>query len=165
MGNRVFTQTFGVVGAIIEKDGKILLVKEAAKDNDGGKWSHPAGWIDIGEHPAKAAQREVLEETGYEWDPVNLLGISSLVRKDAEAYLGALPHAIKLIFRGKITNETQHPLHDDVTETNWFTPQEIYAMDGNTLRDVDIKQMVKDYFNGQEVSLELLKHTIQMPAD
>jgi hypothetical protein len=28
MAERVFTQTFGVVGAIIEKDGKILLVKE-----------------------------------------------------------------------------------------------------------------------------------------
>ena len=31
---RVFTQTFGVVGAIIERGGKILLVKEAKKETD-----------------------------------------------------------------------------------------------------------------------------------
>ena len=28
MSKRIFTQTFGVAGAIIEKDGKVLLVKE-----------------------------------------------------------------------------------------------------------------------------------------
>ncbi len=47
MSNRVFTQTFGAVGTILEGDGKILLVKEAG-GRDKGKWSHPAGWIDVG---------------------------------------------------------------------------------------------------------------------
>jgi phosphatase NudJ len=160
MSERVFTQTFGVVGAILEKDGKILLVKETS-GLDKDKWSHPAGWIDIGEHPVEAMKREVLEESGYEFEPTHLLGVYSLVRKDAEPKIGAVPHAIKLIFKGKLLNDTPHPLEDDVTETKWFIPEEIYAMDGNTLRDEDIKQMVRDYFAVQELSLKAIKHTIQ----
>ena len=51
MAERVFTQTFGVVGALVEKDGKILLVKEAKATADNGKWNIPAGWLDVGENP------------------------------------------------------------------------------------------------------------------
>ncbi len=161
MAKRVFTQTFGVVGAIVEKDGKILLVREAS-ESDAGKWNQPAGWIDVGENPITAAKREVLEETGYEFEPTHLLGIYSLVRKDAEPKLGALPHAIKLIFKGQITSDTPRALEDDVTETKWYTPQEIYAMDSKTLRDEDIKQEVKDYFSGQEIPLKTIFHTVQL---
>lgn len=160
MSQRVFTQTFGVVGAILEMDGKILLVKEA-ENFDAGKWSHPAGWIDVGENPIEAAKREAFEESGYEVEPTALLGIYSLVRKDAEQAVGATPHAIKLIFKVKLLTDEQRELHDDVTETRWFTPEEIEAMDSETLRDVDIKQMVKDYFGGTEAPLSVIAHTIQ----
>lgn len=160
MTKRVFTQTFGVVGAVLEKDGKILLVKEA-ENFDVGKWSHPAGWIDIGEDPTEAAKREVLEESGYEIELTGLLGIYSLVRKDAAAYVSDTPHAIKLIFKGKLLNDRPKQLHEDVSETKWFAPEEIEAMDSTTLRDVDIKQMVKDYFAGKESPLNILTHTVQ----
>jgi len=162
MSDRAFSQTFGVVGAILEKDGKILLVKEA-ESFDAGKWSHPAGWIDVGENPIEAAKREVLEESGYELEPTHLLGVYSLVRKDVESKIGVVPHAIKLIFKGKLLNDTPHPLEYDVTEARWFTPEEIYAMDGDTLRDEDIIQMVKDYLSGQELPLETVNHTVQLP--
>ncbi len=162
MAKRVFTQTFGVVGAILEKDGKILLIKEGYnKVGDLGKWSHPAGWIDLGEDPLEATKREVLEESGYEIELTALLGIYSLVRKDSEKLLGGVPHAIKLIFKGEILNEVPHTLSEDSSETRWFSPEEIYNMDGKTLRDIDIKQMVKDYFAGKEVPLSTLEHTIQ----
>lgn len=160
MAKRVFTQTFGVVAGILEKDGKILLVKESTW-LDKGKWSHPAGWIDVGEDPLESAKREVFEETGYEWEPTSLLGIYSLVRKDIEKQLEGLPHAIKLVFIGKILNDEPKPLHDDVTETKWFTPDEIYAMNGEVLRDLDIKQVVRDYFNGKRFNLDVITHYIQ----
>lgn len=160
MSKRVFTQTFGVVGALLERDGKILLVKEAGKV-DGGKWSHPAGWIDIGENPIEAAQREALEESGYEVEATALLGIYSLVREDIQQHYEGTPHALKLIFKVKLLTNTPRQLHDDVSETKWFTPEEIEAMDGDTLRDVDIKQMVRDYFAGKEAPLSILVHTVQ----
>ncbi|HEV8601101.1 MAG TPA: NUDIX domain-containing protein [Patescibacteria group bacterium] len=158
MAERVFTQTFGVVGAILEKDGKILLIREADPGPDQNKWSHPAGWIDVGENPIDAVKREVKEESGFDFEPTALLGIYSLVRKDRTTGKGT-PHAIKLLFVGNIS-ESQSELASDSAETKWFLPEEIYAMDAATLRDVDIKQAVKDCLAGKRYSLEMLKHTI-----
>lgn len=156
MVQRVFTQTFGVVGAIIERDGKILLVKEnkaAAK----GKWSHPAGWIDIGENSIDAVKREVKEETGFDFEPKNILSIYVLVKQE----LSDLHHAIKIIFTGHIAENQGEYITDEISETKWFTPEEIENMDLNTLRDKDIKTMVKDYLAGKKYSLDIITHTIQ----
>lgn len=160
MAQRVFTQTFGVVGALIEKEGKFLLVQEAnVNKTDQGKWNHPAGWIDVGEDPLEAAKREVKEETGLDFTPTHVLGFYSLVRQDLEKSLGSTPHALKLIFLGKLSDEAAQALHDDVSETRWFTPEEINQL-GDQLRDVDIKAQVNDYLNGKRYPLELLTHTI-----
>ena len=78
MVERVLTQTFAVVGAIIEKDEKILLVKEAGT-RDKGKWNQPAGWIEVGQNPLVAVVKEVKEETGLDFEPTGLIGIYSTV--------------------------------------------------------------------------------------
>ncbi len=153
---RVFTQTFGVVGAIIEKNGKILLVKEAKKGTDIGKWNHPAGWIEVGEDLIEGVKREVKEEAGLDFTPTHILGIYSLARED----LQPIHHPIKIIFLGDVSEKETEELSDDVSEKKWFKPEEIEKMDSNTLRDLDIKKMVKDYFSGKRYPLELLTHTI-----
>lgn len=157
---RIFSQTFGVVGGLLEKNGRFLLVKESQrKGPDDGKWSHPAGWVDVGENLITAGKREVEEETGCEFTPKAVLGVYSLVRKDVERELGGTPHAIKIIFKGDFTDK-RSDLHDDIAETKWFTPEEIYEMDKATLRDIDIKQMVKDYISGRAYPLDIITHTV-----
>ena len=157
---RVLTQTFGVVGAILERDGKILLVKET-KEVAKGLWSHPAGWIDVGENLIEAVKREVKEESGFDFEPTRILGVYSLFKQNLKERFGITPHAIKVIFIGKISDNETGKLYDDVSETKWFTPEEIYQMDINTLRDMDIKKMVKDYFAGKSYPLDFLTHTEQ----
>lgn len=160
---RVFSQTFGVVGAILEKDGKIALVQESMKSNkdDVGKWNQPAGWLDVGEDPIDAVKREVEEETGFAFTPKAILGIYSLVRKDIETQERGTPHAIKLLFIGDIDTSKQKQLHDDISAVKWFTPNEIESMGIDTLRDVDIKKAVKDYFKGKSHPLSIIEHTVQ----
>ena len=62
--------------------------------------------------------------------------------------------------RGDISETSSGKLEDDVTEARWFSPDEIYEMDNMTLRDLDIKQMVKDYFAGKKFPLESIAHTV-----
>ncbi len=158
--SRVFSQTFGVVGALIEKNGKFLLVRETDTNKaDAGKWNHPAGWIDVGEDPTEAVKREVREETGFDFRPTALLGIYSLVREDLHEQLHATPHAIKLIFLGEINEQSSRPLESDVSEIQWFTAEEVDKL-GTNLRDCDIKIQIKDYLAGKRYPLEALTHTI-----
>jgi ADP-ribose pyrophosphatase YjhB (NUDIX family) len=48
---------------LIEQDGRVLLVRRVNEPYR-GLWTLPAGFIDAGEDPARAAERECLEETG-----------------------------------------------------------------------------------------------------
>jgi ADP-ribose pyrophosphatase YjhB (NUDIX family) len=161
---RVYTQTFGVAGAIIERDGKILLVKEAMDTNKSntakGKWNCPAGWINVGENPIEAAKREVEEESGFKFTPTHILGVYSLVRKDLVKVGEELRHPIKIIFTGIISEKEINNLADDISEKKWFAPGEIDNMDSKTLRDLDIKKMIKNYFSGKRYPLDIITHTI-----
>jgi ADP-ribose pyrophosphatase YjhB (NUDIX family) len=48
---------------VVREEDKVLLVRRAGEPFR-GLWTLPAGFIDSGEDPAEAAQRECLEETG-----------------------------------------------------------------------------------------------------
>lgn len=50
-------------GAMVVRDGKILLVKRAHPPRIGW-WCIPAGFMEWNEHPSQTAVREVAEETG-----------------------------------------------------------------------------------------------------
>lgn len=50
-----------VVGCVPERDGKILLCKRAIEPRY-GKWTVPAGFMELGETAAGGAARETLEE-------------------------------------------------------------------------------------------------------
>jgi 8-oxo-dGTP pyrophosphatase MutT (NUDIX family) len=61
------------VAAIIEHDGRFLLVEEQTPE--GLKLNNPAGHLDPGESPQQGAQREALEETARNFTPDRLVGI------------------------------------------------------------------------------------------
>ena len=54
---------YKIARAIVKYQGKYVLVQRAFHDMGGGLWQFPGGNTD-GQHPAIAAKREVLEETG-----------------------------------------------------------------------------------------------------
>jgi 8-oxo-dGTP diphosphatase len=59
---------------LVEQEGKVLLVKRT-NDPQKGFWSLPAGFVDAGEDPARAAERECLEETGLVVRATGLLDV------------------------------------------------------------------------------------------
>lgn len=100
------------------------------------------------------------EETGFKFTPTNILGVYSPVRKDLVKIGEELKHPIKIILTGIISDKESNKLSDDISEKKWFAPEEIESMDLNTLRDLDIKKMVKDYFSGKRYPLDVITHTV-----
>lgn len=69
-----------IVGGIIEKEGKILLVQEK-QEKCYGKWNIPAGHLDYNESLSEGAIREIKEETGCD---VELTGIANVANRILE---------------------------------------------------------------------------------
>lgn len=162
MTKRVHSQTYGVAGAIIAKNGKILLIQENSPDHpDHGKWNQPAGWIDIGENPIKAGEREAKEETGLDFKATSLIGIYSLSKEYMSKFTkDKTHHPIKLIFGGEIVGGKLMKPNHEISDLKWFAPEEIYQMGPDKLRDKDIKQGVKDYLAGRVFPLGIICHTV-----
>lgn len=60
------------VGAVVGNDaGELLLVQRS----DSGVWLYPTGWADVGYSASEVVVKEVLEETGIECEPVQLLAV------------------------------------------------------------------------------------------
>jgi 8-oxo-dGTP pyrophosphatase MutT (NUDIX family) len=59
--------------AVIDDQGRVLLLWRHRFITDRWGWELPSGWINPGEEPAEATRREVLEETGWEPGPLTLL--------------------------------------------------------------------------------------------
>ena len=70
------TPKMDVRGAVF-RDGKILLVREAAD----GRWALPGGWADVGDAPSEAVEREIREESGYVAKAVKLLALEDRKRR------------------------------------------------------------------------------------
>jgi 8-oxo-dGTP diphosphatase len=63
-------------GALVEKDGKVVLVRRGVEPK-AGYWSLPAGYVEGDEMAEDAAVREMEEETGLRIEIDDLLGVYS----------------------------------------------------------------------------------------
>jgi ADP-ribose pyrophosphatase len=71
------------VGAVVVKDGQVLLVCRA-NDPNRGQWSIPGGTVELGETLAQAATREVREECQIEVEAGEVLSTVDLIRRDEQ---------------------------------------------------------------------------------
>jgi len=69
------------VGAVIVKDGAVLLVRRG-HDPGRGEWAMPGGRLRLGETLAQAARREVREETSVEIEAGEVLSVTDLIQRD-----------------------------------------------------------------------------------
>lgn len=97
----------------------MLLVRRAV-DPGKGLWSLPGGYMDAGEMPTEAVQREVDEEVGLAIDVGEMSAIFPM-ENGAGKRVG-----IVLAFRATPSGpHRQVHAQDDVSEAGWFGPRQI----------------------------------------
>jgi 8-oxo-dGTP diphosphatase len=104
------------VGVLIEDAGRLLLIKRG-NDPERGKWSVPAGFVDGGEDPARAAEREALEETGLLVRVTGLFDVYARVRATDGA-------DILIIYRAQVV-DGQPTAGDDAEAIGYFDPDHL----------------------------------------
>jgi len=109
-----------VMMAIDEKK-RVLLVHQFRLPAERYLWELPAGRLDTGETPLKAAKRELIEETGYrakKWTKLASFWCSpGYVQERMTVFLA------EGLSAGKAT-----PMDDERIETAWFTRRQIAEM-------------------------------------
>lgn len=138
------------VAAVIEQDGKFLLVEE--ETDDGIRLNQPAGHWEAGETLMQGVTREALEETAYHFVPEWLQGIYRWhhPRKDI-TYL-------RFAFVGPVQkHEPQRPLDKGILRAVWLSPDEIRAA-AERHRSPLVLRCVEDHLAGKRYPLELVSH-------
>ena len=147
------------VAAIIEREGRFLLVEEATPE--GLRLNNPAGHLDPGESLVQACVRETLEETAFAFTPEALLGIylARVQLPDGPARPGGADVSyMRFAFCGRLgALDTQRKLDAGIVRTWWMTPDDIRASAARH-RSPLVLQCIEDYLAGQRYPLDLL-HT------
>lgn len=125
-----------IVGGIIEKEGKYLLVQEAKKKCY-EKWNFPAGHLDFNESLEQGAIREIKEETGCD---VKLDGVCYVANRILEDDL-----FVMIVFNAKLINENIEFDKEEILDVKWFDYDEIVnkmesLLRGNYVRTAVINQ-------------------------
>ena len=103
------------VAVVVEEQGKFLFVQRVMEPRR-GFWTLPAGFVDAGEDPVRAAVREVKEETNLDVECLELLGILPVKEHAAGADL-------LIVYRGQVSGgEIQ--AGDDAARAEFFEPEE-----------------------------------------
>lgn len=137
-----------VVAAIVEREGRFLLVEEKA---DGRLvLNQPAGHLDEGESLLQAVTRETLEETAWHFTPESLLGVYRWLHQTKDiTYL-------RFAFTGRVTrHEENRALDHDIVRALWLTPEEIRAEHARH-RSPQVERCLNDYLAGRRYPLEIL---------
>lgn len=136
-----------VIGGLIEKDDKFLLVQEA-KENCKGKWNIPAGRMEVNESVIDCLKREIKEETGCDIIPTGILEIGNKVLEN-DIFLS-------IIFGTKLIDEKIEYNLNEILVVKCFSYDEIIKMK-NKLRSQElILKCIENYKTGKIVNLDVL---------
>ena len=140
------------VAAIIERDGRFLLVEEHTLE--GLRLNNPAGHLDPGESPLQAVVREALEETACVFTPDRLVGVY-LSRFQRPATSEDVTY-LRFAYGGTVgAADPTRALDDGIVRTLWLTPDELRA-GRERHRSPLVLRCIEDWLAGRQHPLDLV---------
>lgn len=137
-----------IVGGVIEKEGKILLVQEK-QEKCYGKWNLPAGHLDYNESISEGAIREIKEETGCD---VELTGIANVANRILEDDI-----FVYITFTTKLLNEDIKINPEEILDVKWFGINDVLNNMDNELRNLKfIKQPILNMMNNKVAPIDII---------
>ncbi len=107
---------FSAGGIVFNDKGQALLTQHSQNKH----WSFPKGWIDKGESVEEAALREVKEEGGVVAEIVGKIGYNKYIYTFEEEKI----FKVVTYFLMKYVSGDPKDHDWEVSEANWYTPEE-----------------------------------------
>lgn len=112
------TPKVDVRGAVIDAQGRLLMVREVADD---GRWTLPGGWADVNLTPAENVIREVAEESGYQ---VSVRKLAAVWDRTRQGHPSGVFSCCKFFFLCDIVGGAPE-IGLETSEVRWFTESEL----------------------------------------
>ncbi|MFT4176207.1 MAG: NUDIX hydrolase N-terminal domain-containing protein [Luteolibacter sp.] len=112
-----FTPKVDVRAAVVNDEGKLLLVREASN----GLWTFPGGWADQNISPSQNAVKETFEESGLVVEALKLIGCFD---KETQGHPRQAEHVYRLIFLCKQTGGELTTNHE-TSGAGFFSKEEV----------------------------------------
>ena len=109
------------VRAVVFRKNELLLVRERRTQG----WTLPGGWADVGDTPSVAAERETLEESGYEVDAEKIL---ALLDKTRHEHPPSLDYTYKVLIGCRLQGGEPRTSHE-VDEVGFFDEDAIARLE------------------------------------
>lgn len=108
--------------AIIEKDGKVLIVRDV---RDVSVWGLPGGRLNVDETPFEGLQREVKEEVGV------AISIHELIYGEQFVHPQKNDPHLFLMYHAQLLGENQNIAlqEDEIAEVKWISKEELNAQE------------------------------------
>jgi 8-oxo-dGTP pyrophosphatase MutT (NUDIX family) len=141
------------VAAVIERDGRFLLVEEHT--SDGLRLNNPAGHLEPGESPQEGVCREVLEETARSFTPRAVVGVylAHYCRGGEDPGVTYL----RFTYSGDVGEPDEaRALDHGIVRTLWLTLDELRAQP-ERLRGPLVLRGIEDHLAGRHHALSVVQ--------
>jgi len=134
------TPKVDVRGGVFDQD-KVLLVRERSD----GKWTLPGGWVDIGDAPSFAVEREIREESGYLAKAIKL---AALLDKNnpAHGHPPGVLHIYKLFFLCELTGGAP-TLSNETDGVDFFAVSSLPPLSTGRATQSQIERLYQHHLN------------------
>ena len=129
-------------GVVTDDDDRLLLARWV--EGRRVAWTMPGGGLEEGEDPELAVRRELREETGFEIETTELLGVHSRVipasrrvrRDESRAPL----HTLRIVYRARIVGgELRFEKNGSTDMAAWFTLDDVAKLQRVKLVDIALR--------------------------
>ena len=133
-----FQTRFAAYGVLVDENERILL----ALWNGGrsGRWTMPGGGAELTETPEETMVREVAEESGYEVEPLGLLGlVTDWISAERRLHGTGPLKVVRAVYAARITGgELRNEIGGSTDEARWIPLTEVAGLDRVELVDAAI---------------------------
>lgn len=135
-----------VCGAVVIKDNKFVMVKEA-QEYCYGEWNLPTGHLDLDEDILRGAIREVKEETNLDIKLEGLIGIYEHRSRKGH-------NVVKFMFKASVIDGELKYQERELLDAKWFSFEEFEKLKDSEIRNKDIRKIIADVKKGKLIDLK-----------